>query len=67
MGRVDDGISITTSIFTVEARREASRDGVPPIKLVDVEKLASMSEELRLRLVPRTVNKLDEEFFDELE
>jgi restriction system protein len=64
---VDNGISITTSIFTVEARREASRDGVPPIKLVDVEKLASMSEELRLRLVPRTVNKLDEEFFDELE
>ncbi len=64
---MDNGISITTSIFTVEARREASRDGVPPIKLVDVEKLASMSEELRLRLVPRTVNKLDEEFFDELE
>ncbi len=61
---MDKGISITTSTFTVEARREANRDGVPPIELVDAEKLASMFEELRLGLVPRTVYKLDKEFFE---
>ncbi len=66
-GRVDKGIFITTSTFTVEARREANRDGVPPIELVDAEKLAAMFEELRLGLVPRTVYELDEEFFDEFE
>ncbi|MDQ3304100.1 MAG: restriction endonuclease [Actinomycetota bacterium] len=66
-GRVDKGIFITTSTFTVEARREANRDGVPPIELVDAEKLASMFEELRLGLVPRIVYELDKEFFDEFE
>ncbi len=29
-GRADKGIIITTGTFTAEARREASRDGVPP-------------------------------------
>jgi len=32
--------------------------------VVDAEKLASMFEELRLGLVPRTVYKLDKEFFE---
>lgn len=34
-GRADKGIFITTGTFTAEARREASRDGVPPIELID--------------------------------
>ncbi len=67
IGRVDKGIFLTTSTFTAEARREANRDGVPPIELVDAEKLASMFEELRLGLVPRIVYNLDKEFFDEFE
>lgn len=67
MGRVDKGIFITTSTFTAEARREANRDGVPPIELVDAEKLNSMFEDLRLGLVPRTVYELDKEFFDDFE
>jgi restriction system protein len=38
-GRADKGIIITTGSFTAEARREASRDGVPPIELIDGEKV----------------------------
>ncbi len=67
MGRVDKGIFITTSTFTAQARREANRDGVPPIELVDAEKLTSIFEDLLLGLVPRTVYELDKEFFDEFE
>ena len=32
-GRADKGIILTTGTFTAEARREAVRDGVPPIDL----------------------------------
>ncbi len=67
MGRVDKGIFITTSTFTAQARREANRDGVPPIELVDAEKLTSIFEDLLLGLVPGIVYKLDKEFFDEFE
>lgn len=33
-GRADKGIIITTGSFTAEARREATRDGAPPIELL---------------------------------
>ncbi|MGD1908004.1 MAG: restriction endonuclease [Leptolyngbyaceae cyanobacterium] len=46
MGRADKGIVITTGSFTTEARKEAVRDGVPPIELVDGEKLIDMLESL---------------------
>jgi len=67
MGRVDKGIFTTTSTFTAEARREANRDGVPPIEFLDAEKLPSMFEDLRLGLVPHTVCELDKGFFDNFE
>ena len=47
-GRADKGIIITTGSFTSDARKEAVRDGAPPIELVDGEKLASMLEKLEL-------------------
>ena len=50
MGRADKGIILTTGAFTAEARKEAVRDGVPPIELVDGEKLIDMFEELELGL-----------------
>ena len=49
-GRADKGIIITTGTFTSEARKEASRDGVPPIELIDGEKLVDMLETLELGL-----------------
>ena len=47
-GRADKGIILTTGSFTSEARREAARDGAPPIELVDGEKLVRLFEELEL-------------------
>ena len=64
MGRADKGIIITTGSFTAEARKEAVRDGVPPIELVDGEKLIAMLEQLELGLKPRTIYEIDSEFFD---
>lgn len=62
-GRADKGIIITTGSFTAEARKEAIRDGAPPIELVDGEKLAGMLEGLQLGLKPRQTYELDETFF----
>lgn len=64
-GRADKGIIITTGTFTAEARREASRDGVPPIELIDGEKLVDMLEHLELGLKPVTTYEIDETFFGE--
>ncbi len=64
-GRADKGIIITTGTFTAEARREASRDGVPPIELIDGEKLIDMLEHLELGLKPITTYEIDELFFVE--
>ena len=64
-GRADKGIIITTGSFTSEARKEAVRDGAPPIELVDGEKLASMLERLELGLRPRQTFEVDAPFFEE--
>lgn len=66
-GRTDKGIFLTTGTFTAEARREATRDGVPPIELVDADKLISMLEKLELGLVPKTVFEIDDKFFASFE
>ena len=65
MGRADKGMIITTGTFTSDARKEAVRDGVPPIELVDGEKLVGMCEALQLGLRPRTTYELDRPFFDD--
>jgi len=64
-GRADKGIIITTGTFTAEARREASRDGVPPIELIDGEKLVDMLENLELGLKPIKAYEVDEVFFNQ--
>ncbi len=64
-GRTDKGIFITTGTFTAEAKREASRDGAPPIELIDGEKLISMFQELELGLRPVTTYEIDDRFFEE--
>ena len=64
-GRADKGIILTTGTFTAEGRREAVRDGVPPIELVDGEKLVDMFEKLELGLKPRLAFTVDEGFFDD--
>lgn len=63
-GRADKGIIITTGSFTADSRKEAVRDGVPPIELVDGEKLIGMLEQLELGLRPSTTYILDSAFFE---
>jgi len=64
-GRADKGIIITTGAFTAEAKREATRDGAPPIELIDGEKLIDMLERFELGLRPVTTYEIDAAFFNE--
>ncbi len=64
-GRADKGIVVTTGTFTAEARREASRDGVVPIELIDGEKLVDMLTRLTLGLKPIMTYEIDRSFFNE--
>ena len=64
-GRADKGIFITTGTFTAEARRESTRDGVPPIELIDGERLIDLLESLELGLSPVPTYELDHAFFTE--
>lgn len=65
LGRADKGIFITTGTFTADAKKEARRDGVPPIELVDGEKLIEMFELVKLGLKPIKTYELDAKFFEE--
>ena len=47
-GRTDKGLFITTGTFTREAIKEATRDGAPPIDLIDGEQLVQRLKELGL-------------------
>lgn len=64
-GRADKGIIISTGTFTAEAKREATRDGAPPIELIDGEKLIDMLERFELGLRPVTTYEIDGAFFNE--
>jgi len=63
-GRADKGIIITTGRFTAEAKKEAVRDGVPPIELIDGERLVSLFEKYNLGLKPKMVYDVVPDFFD---
>jgi len=65
MGRADKGLIITTGSFTLDAKKEARRDGVPPIEIIDGEKLVSMFELLELGLKPVKTYEVNYPFFDE--
>jgi restriction system protein len=64
-GRADKGIIITTGTFTAEAKREATRDGAPPIELIDGEKLIDMLEQLELGLKAVRTYEVEQAFFNE--
>ena len=57
-GRADKGLFITTGSFTREAIKEASRDGAPPIDLVDGDQLADKLKEFRLGVATEFVEKV---------
>ena len=62
-GRADYGLILTTGSFTADARREASRDGVSPIELIDGERLIDLMKDLQLGLKPVQTFIIDETFF----
>ncbi len=62
-GRADKGIIITTGRFSQEAKKEAIRDGAPPVELVDGEALVNLFEKNELGLKPKIVYEIDKDFF----
>ena len=64
LGRAEKGIILTTGTFTKEAEKEASREGAPPIELVDGNKLVHMFEKVQLGLEPKTVYEIDLNYFE---
>ena len=58
VGRADKGLFITTGTFTRDAIREATRDGAPPLDLIDGEQLADMLKELRLGISTEVVERV---------
>lgn len=68
VGRADKGLFITTGNFTKEAIREATRDGAPPIDLVDGEQLLDKLKELGLGVKTEKVEvervTVDAEWFE---
>lgn len=61
VGRADKGLIITTSTFTADARREATRDGAPAIDLVDGEAICGLLKDLRLGVSVRLVEEVQVE------
>lgn len=66
-GRGDKGLLITTGTFTKDAKAEATRDGAPPIDLIDGVRLCELLKEQRLgvEVRQRTVEDItiNPEFF----
>ena len=65
IGKADKGILLTTGSFTMDAKREAVRDGANPIELVDGEKLVRMFERLELGVKPKVVYEVNLDFFND--
>ena len=64
-GRADKGLILTTGSFTSGANKEATRDGAPPIDLIDGTLLVELLRELQLGVNKRMVEvvEIDENWF----
>ncbi|MDP8973109.1 MAG: Mrr restriction system protein, partial [Actinomycetota bacterium] len=59
VGRADKGLIITTGSFTRDASAEATRDGAPPIDLIDGEQLVDKLKDLKLGVATRQVEVVE--------
>ena len=66
-GRGDKGLLITTGSYTSEAKNEATRDGAPPIDLIDGDRLSALLKEhgLGVKVTTRTIEdvEIESDFF----
>jgi restriction system protein len=64
-GRADKGLFITTGTFTRDAIKESTRDGAPPIDLIDGDQLVEKLKELKLGIQTKLVEsvEVDEAWF----
>lgn len=60
-GRGDKGLLITTGTFTADAKGEATRDGAPPLDLIDGKRLCELLKqyELGVRTTTRVVEDVE--------
>ena len=69
VGRGEKGLLITTGTFSKDATVEASRDGAPPVELIDGDRLCELLKEygLGVRATLRTVEDIEvvPTFFDD--
>lgn len=69
-GRGDKGLLITTGTFTADAKAEATRDGAPPVDLIDGHRLCDLLKtyDLGVRTTVRQVEDvaIEQDFFDDL-
>lgn len=63
-GRADRGLLLTPSQFSREAEREAARDGVMPIELVDGDGIVDLMEQLQLGLSPVSTFEIEPAFYE---
>lgn len=68
VGRADKGLVITTGVFTRDAIKEAHRDGVTPIDLIDGSDLTKHLKRLGLGVDIEMIEKVtvDEKWFENL-
>ena len=66
VGRADKGLFITTGTFTAAAVKEATRDGAPPIDLLDGNEFADKLKELKMGVVIELVEvvRIEESWFE---
>jgi restriction system protein len=67
-GRADKGLFITTGTFTPAAVKEATRDGAPPIDLLDGTEFAEKLKELGIGILTKTIQvyTIDEVWFSNI-
>ena len=65
VGRAEKGLILTTGRFTIEAQREATRDGATPIDLIDGDLLMDKMKELKLGVSAKMVEvvEVDKDWF----
>ncbi|MDG2018551.1 MAG: restriction endonuclease [Porticoccaceae bacterium] len=68
VGRTDKGLFITTGTFTRGAKVEASRDGAPPIDLIDGNEFATHLKDLKLGISVHLKEyvKIDHDWFENI-